>query len=179
MPIRRQTWPVIAAATFLVAGCGISVANSASLGDFSGDNQSGAGSDASGGAANITGDGGGSRVDASAIPASPNGDPLCHIATGLNATCNPQDDNKTADGGLSATARCVSLLDVDSGDAGSYACHVSKVNGDVRPICLQEGQSHDSCVQQSSCAAGYECVGDETGACRRYCCNHDACDSAS
>jgi hypothetical protein len=173
---------VIAAATLLVAGCGISVASSDAFGEANDVPQTGgAGADASGGGANASGGfDAGPRADAAAVPAYPNGDPLCRVAVGLNPTCNPQDDNKTADGGSNATQQCLSLLDVDGGDAGSYACHVTKVNGgEVRPMCLPEGQSHESCVQQSSCSAGYECVGQQTGACHRYCCNHEACDSMS
>jgi hypothetical protein len=179
MPFRRQLWPVIVATTALVAGCGISVATTSADSTF-GDVPAAGGfaGDAGGGGANGE-DGSQQRVDAGGAP--PVGaNPLCLVSAAAH-TCDPQDKNDATDGGSTATAKCAAILDSngDGGDAGPYACHLAKVDGRVQPTCYPEGQSRDSCVSQASCAAGYECAGDGTGTCRRYCCDHDACDSAS
>jgi hypothetical protein len=111
--------------------------------------------------------------------AAPNGNTLCR-ASAASHTCNPQNQNEPTDGGTTANTECLTLLDLnrgDAGDAGQFACHVSMMNSQVTTVCLPEGTSRDSCIAQASCQAGYECVGDQTGACRRYCCDPNACDS--
>jgi hypothetical protein len=175
MPFRHVSRPVIVAATLMVAGCGISVASTSAFDGMGGESPGTVlGGDASSGGSSVTGPDGGQRVDAAAT--NPKQSPLCPDIT--PSTCNPNESNTANEGGT-PTEKCTSLLNLDAGDGGPYACHVAKVNGNVEFVCLAEGQSRESCVSPQSCTAGYECIGEDTGTCRRYCCDFVSCDSAS
>jgi hypothetical protein len=177
MPVRRQLWPVIAGTTLLAAGCTISAATSSFTGDSADFPPSNADSDAASGYGGFQSADATVKVDASTAPVT--GSPLCRDWASLHE-CDPESDNKILDGGSTATLTCTALVDViDGGDAGPFACHITKVDGDARPTCYPEGNSRDYCASAASCAAGYECVGADNGACRRFCCDPNACDSTS
>jgi hypothetical protein len=106
------------------------------------------------------------------------GNPLCLVPLS-GKYCNPQLDNMARDA-ETANEKCRSLEGDQGdggGDGGSYACHVGKKNGLPQPVCMAEGDSQDTCKAPIDCRAGLECVGGQTGACRHYCCDADACDA--
>jgi len=134
-------------------------------------------------------------TDASPIPQSLRGSPLCGVRAD---NCNPDDDGRPvadADAGTSAPPPSNSMTCPDpapdagvaTGDGGTTAasaCRVVKQTSGYSPTECQaadrRGTDGVSCQSGAECAPGFDCVdSDKGGVCRRYCCSGSCADQSS